>query len=140
VRWRRLITEIVVDGEGIESALEWRYRRDVERPHALPHPLRQDVLGGPATSARRDVYYEEQHVVVELDGRLGHAGLGAFRDASRDNAAAVRGDVTLRYGWIDVVTSPCQVAWQVAAVLVSRGWAGIARACGPKCALLGLTR
>jgi len=134
VRWRGLLTEILLDGEGIESPLEWRYHRDVARRHGLPPPRRQDLVRA-ATITRRDVYYEAQRVVVELDGRLGHTGLGAFRDAARDNAAAVRGELTLRYGWIDVATAPCEVAWQVAAVLTRRGWTGSPRACGPCCAL-----
>lgn len=135
-RWRRLVTEIAMDGVGIESALEWRYLRDVERRHALPRPLRQAPVRVAGTRpARRDVYYEAQRVVIELDGRRGHVGLGAFRDAARDNAATLRGEITLRFGWIDVVATPCEVAVQVATVLTARGWAGEARSCGPTCAL-----
>lgn len=134
VRWRGLINEILLDGDGIESPLEWRYRRDVERRHSLPQPLRQAPSSDLART-RRDVYYEAQRVVVELDGRRNHSGVAAFRDARRDNAAAVRGDLTLRYGWQDVVGGPCLVALQVATVLVARGWTGHPKPCGPSCAL-----
>lgn len=67
--------------------------------------------------------------MVELDGRLGHEGLGRFRDLRRDNAAAVSGEQTLRYGWFDVHGEQCRVAFQVAAVLSLRGWPGLPSRC-----------
>lgn len=133
LRWRTLLAEILHDGAGIESPLEWRYRRDVERRHGLPAPRRQVVLREGGVTVRRGGYCEAERVVIELDGRLRHAGVGAFRDAARDNAAAVRGDVTLRYGWLDVVGNRCIVAGQVAAVLIARGWQGRPKPCGPGC-------
>jgi hypothetical protein len=123
-RWRELLRDLLHDGEGIESALEWRYRRDVERAHGLPTGSRQHVVEVGVRRERQDVTYVEWRVVVELDGRLGHVGVGAFRDMQRDNAAAVRGELTLRYGWTDVAGDPCRVARQIAAVLRTRGWRG----------------
>jgi len=70
--------------------------------------------------------------VVELDGRLGHDGVGRFRDMRRDNHATVDGEVTLRYGSADVNGEPCLVARQVGEVLVLRGWRGEFRLC-PSC-------
>ncbi|WP_255556377.1 DUF559 domain-containing protein [Tessaracoccus palaemonis] len=67
--------------------------------------------------------------MVELDGRLGHTGQGAFRDATRDNLHATAGWVTLRFGWADVSRDPCKVARLVASVLGARGWAGVMRRC-----------
>lgn len=66
--------------------------------------------------------YDAYRTIVELDGRLHIAG--RFRDMRRDNAALLDGDLTLRYGWPDITDNPCQVAWQVAALLIARGWAG----------------
>lgn len=66
--------------------------------------------------------YEAYDTVVELDGRLGHEYESAFRDRRRDNAAIVRGDVALRYGFVDVDEHPCDTAAQVALVLHARGW------------------
>jgi very-short-patch-repair endonuclease len=128
-RWRDLLRDLLHDGEGIESALEWRYRRDVERAHGLPSGTRQQVIAVGVRHERRDVVYEQWRVVVELDGRLGHEGVGAFRDMQRDNAAAVRGEVALRYGWTDVAGDPCRVARQLAAILTERGWPGKLRRC-----------
>ena len=84
---------------------------------------------------RRDIDYGEYGVVVELDGRRGHAGVGALRDAARDNAALLAGRVTLRYGWWDVKCNPCGSALQVATVLQARGWTGAPTSCGPTCAI-----
>jgi hypothetical protein len=101
-RWRSLIGDLVDDGDGVESVLEWRYRRDVERRHGLPTASRQHVVGRAGQRDRRDAVYGEYCTVIELDGRLGHTGIGRFKDMRRDNAAATRGEVVLRYGWADV--------------------------------------
>jgi hypothetical protein len=42
----------------------------------------------------------------------------------RDNAATTDGLWTLRYGYRDVLGSPCEVAAQVAQNLLDRGWPG----------------
>ncbi len=47
----------------------------------------------------------------------------------RDNAALLGGEVTLRYGWSDVTERPCEVAWQVAALLTRCGWQGMPVRC-----------
>ncbi len=128
-RWRDLLRDLLDDGEDIESPLEWRYRRDVERAHALPSGTRQHLAEFGGRRARRDVLYAEWRVVVELDGRLGHIGVGRFRDMQRDNAAAIRGELALRYGWADVAGDPCRVAVQIAVILRTRGWWGEPQRC-----------
>ena len=47
----------------------------------------------------------------------------------RDNRFALIKWITLRYGWYDVVYRPCLVAFQIAAVLVARGWDGLPARC-----------
>ena len=113
--------------KGVESPLELRYLRDVERAHGLPEGQRQRYRGG--LRHRTDVSYDEFAVLVELDGRLGHEGAGRFRDMRRDNDFALRALLTLRYGWPDVVDRPCEVAFQVATVLADRGWTGLFGRC-----------
>ena len=73
--------------------------------------------------------YDEYDLVVELDGRLGHEGLGRFRDMWRDNQAALEALLTLRYGSTDICGRPCAVAVQVGAALAARGWDGILTRC-----------
>lgn len=109
---------------GVESVLEWRFLNSVIRRHRLPEPKRQAHL---VSGTRSDAFWQEQGVVVELDGRLGHEQ--AFRDMARDNRLAMSGLQTLRYGWHDVAQRPCGVAQQLGEVLVARGWTGAGRMC-----------
>ncbi len=133
---RKLLEELLGDvAGGVRSPLEQRYLCDVERAHHLPTGHRQQRAGRPYL---RDVVYEQYRLVVELDGRLGHTGLGAFRDMRRDNVATLAGEASLRYGSRDIAGSPCAVAWQVGSVLAARGWAGLPSRC-PLCAEIPLT-
>lgn len=120
---RRLLRDVLGDvAAGAQSALELRYLRDVERAHGLPTATRQarSRRGG----AYRDARYDKFATIVELDGAIHARPRERLRDSRRDNAALVDGEVTLRYGWIDVTERSCRVAWEVAAVLVARGWTG----------------
>jgi len=133
VRWRGQLAELLhPDSAGIHSVLEYRYVRDVERPHRFPAPTRQaqSRLGG--RNLYRDTLYEAYKTVVELDGRVAHPGDSRWNDIHRDNAAATAGISTLRYGWLEVTTTPCEVAAEVAATLAQRGYT-TARPCSPAC-------
>ena len=117
-------------GEGNQSPLELLYYRQVERAHQLPKGRRQVRQGN---NTILDVAYGAEGwrggLVVELDGRRGHSGSGAFRDMHRDNYHADRGVLTLRFGWADCTARPCEVARQVAARLAGLGWSGQLRPC-----------
>lgn len=136
MRWRaELRSALDAADDGVRSNLEYRYTRDVERPHALPKAARQARVIRYGKPCYLDNLYEMYLVCVELDGLEAHPRHERWRDLRRDNAGAVDGIVTLRYGWSDVTKSPCEVAGQVAAVLRQRGWRGSPRACGPSCRL-----
>ncbi|MFV0460547.1 MAG: hypothetical protein ACK5MT_17465 [Actinomycetales bacterium] len=129
-RWRALLNDLVCEpGEGIESPLEWRYRRDVERSHGLPSGLLQTRELLPSGAIRADVRYPAYGYRVELDGRLAHRErLDA--DLWRDNEVNVfAGERTLRYRWSHVAGRPCETAAQVATALRRGGWRGSARPC-----------
>ena len=129
LRRRRELLDLLREVEpGVESALEHRYLQGVERAHGLPRPERQVRTEG----ERLDLLYRDVGVVIELDGRLGHVGDGAFRDLRRDNRHAELGLLTLRFGWTDVTRNPCAVAAQIASTLRARGWAGRETRC-PRC-------
>lgn len=131
VRHRRLIEQVLGDAEsGVHSQLEYRFGRDVLRQHGLPSGRHQFRV--PGTSRVADLAYEEFALLVELDGRIGHVEEGMWRDRKRDNAHAVVGWLTLRFGWFEVVHTPCAIAADLAAVLRARGWTGVVRAC-PSC-------
>lgn len=120
VRHRARFRDILADLGGIESTLEYVFRRDVERAHGLPEGRRQESV---SARTRTDVIYEEQGVLAEVDGRLGHEDSdSAFRDLRRDNAHALTNFVTLRYGSADVRGRPCAAALQLWQALSGRGW------------------
>lgn len=127
------LSEILGDVEdGAQSPLEYYYLRDVEQAHGLPRGRRQAPVRLERRRLWRDVYYEEFRLLVELDGETGHSGLDRFRDYRRDNAALMSGDATLRYGWHDVRRASCEVAGQVAVLLIRGGWQGTPTSC-PRC-------
>jgi hypothetical protein len=134
LRWRADLTRMLSpDLAGIHSALEFRYYRDVERPHRLPAGKRQAPARSGGRTAYRDVLYDEYGLIVELDGKIAHPDDGRWADISRDNAAAADGRLTLRYGHRHLTCSACLVAAQVADVLRLRGWPGPPRRCSSQC-------
>ena len=88
-----------------------------------------------ASTSIRTLTYQAYGVVVELDGRVAHPEELRWRDIRRDNATAAAGQQTLRYGWADVTERPCEVAGEVGALLLGRGWDGRLRRCGRPCQL-----
>lgn len=142
LRWRPLLAELLEDAsDGAMSALERRWRRDVERAHRLPRGERnrlQRPSGG--RSVYHDVRYPRWRTIVELDGRAAHPFAEAFRDRARDNRVVLAGQDPLRYGWHEVVNSACACAAELAALLQRNGWPGTPRRCGPACLLADASR
>ncbi len=133
MRWRPELAELLSPAvQGVHSPLEWRHLRDVERPHGLPAGTRQALARTSDHNAYRDQLYEAYGIALELDGRVAHPGDRRWDDIRRDNAAAANRIITLRYGWTDVAIRPCEVAAEIAQVLMSRGFTG-ARPCSPRC-------
>ncbi len=144
LRWRRELLYALDDAEaGDHSLLELRYHRNVERAHGLPSARRQRPrkTAQPPVSHSRvyvrseydDVIYDDFGTVVHLDGRAYHPD--KFRDMRRDNADVVRDEDPLTYGWTDVDEHACDVAAQVAIVLIRNGWPGWPRSCRRGCAI-----
>jgi hypothetical protein len=135
VRHRKLIVSLLAEArDGATTALEIPGVNNILRMHGLPTGRGQvrEVQSGAVVL--RDRVIDEFGVVIEFDGRLGHADpSGRLRDHRRDNAVAVSGRVAMRFGWVDVQSHACEAAVQVATVLSRRGWAGILEPCGPKC-------
>jgi hypothetical protein len=135
IRWRAQLLDILTCGEsGDHSVLEYRYTRDVERPHGLPEADRQVPFRLPnGQIGRRDRVYTQYCVIIELDGRLAHSPQDKWRDQKRDRAAIVAGYQSLRYGWSDVDVTPCATAAEVGSILCGHGWQGSVRPCSPSC-------
>ena len=125
---RVLVVEALTDvGAGAESAAEHRYINDVERAHGLPEGRRQAPARG---QQRRDNAYDDVEVVVEIDGRLAHAGWAAQqRDSRRDREAAKGGRLTVRGYWTDVAVTPCSFALDLSDIFRARGWSDTRRPC-----------
>jgi hypothetical protein len=138
LRHRDLVANLLGDeGLGIESPLEHRYVRDVERRHRLPVATAQVSERTGGRWIRADRVHVGLGVRIELDGQLAHPSGRTAVDTWRDNAVLIeRSEITLRYRWQHVVTEPCATAAQVATALRSRGWQGRPRRCSPTCAVV----
>jgi hypothetical protein len=136
VRWRREISLALQDvADGVNSVLEFRYLHDVERAHGLPASERQAPAQHHGHGIFRDVWYRKYGVLVELDGKASHPDEQRWKDKRRDNAAAVDGCFSLRYGWADIHERACETASEVGTILTRQGWNGTLRRCGPACRL-----
>jgi hypothetical protein len=137
MKWRALVRDLLCEVEdGVQSELERRYRRDVERAHGLPRGERNSVDVVRGRHRYRDVRYRRFRAVVELDGRAAHPDETREIDNLRDNDLVVdEGTTTLRYGWRSVAGDPCRTALQVGCLLTRNGWTGRLRSCDrPGCA------
>jgi hypothetical protein len=135
LRHRGVLFEVLNDvHDGVRSALEQRYLRQVERPHGLPRGARQEPLVLSRKRGYPDVHYEEQHVLVHLDGKIGHTdSLDRWADFDRDLAGLIEGSlVSVRVGWAQVL-DPCRLAGSIGSLLQTRGWNGAVRPCSPIC-------
>jgi hypothetical protein len=137
MRWRAWINEALDDAdEGINSPLERRYVRGVERAHGLPRAKRQAKRRIGSGNRYVDNLYEGYGVCVELDGAAAHPGEGRWKDTDRDNANIAADDTrTFRFGWVATTEKRCRSAQQVADTLRRNGWLGTPRPCGPGCSV-----
>jgi len=131
MRWRNEIEEILTAGDRIHSVLEYRYHRDVESAHGLPSSVHQHPAIVDGRKIYRDVYYEEYHVAVELDGRLAHPSEQHGRDTHRDVVTSADGVETVRYDWQAVRYGACDTAVLQARILRQHGWEGAPTPCSP---------
>ena len=116
--------------------LERGYLLNVERAHGLPVGVRQEPRKSAAGWEFRDVVYVLYGLVVELDGRLNHAGKKARdKDMERDLDDLVAQRDAARLGYAQVFDRPCQTAAKLARVLQQRGWDATPVPCGPGCQL-----
>jgi hypothetical protein len=130
MRWRReLVTALGDADDGALSLLEYRYVRRVEIPHGLPTARRQARIRQRTGHRYLDNLYEAYGICVELDGTAAHPADEQWRDKRRDNANAVKGIVTLRFGLLDLGDRRCQTAVDVASLLRQHGWSGTAGRC-----------
>jgi hypothetical protein len=135
IRWRTWLTEALADcADGINSALERRYARDVERAHGLPAAARQVRRRAGSGNIYLDNLYKSYQLCVELDGAATHPHQHRWKDTKRDNAnIAAYNTRTMRLGWVAVTEERCLSAQLVAGALRNNGWPGQIHPCGPRC-------
>jgi hypothetical protein len=133
MRWRTWLTEALLDaGSGVNSALERRYLRNVERAHDLPTPERQARQHADAKTMYLDNLYAEYQLCVELDGVKYHQN--RWQDTDRDNVnIAAANTRTMRFGWVAATEMRCRTAQLVANALRNNGWQGKPRPCKRGC-------
>lgn len=137
-RWRAWLTDALDDSrDGVNSSLELRYVRDVERAHGLPIAERQAprTIGG--RIHYRDNWYAEYNVAVEIDGPAYHEGDRAEADKDRDNLnLAADAALTFRFGPVALTERACQTAVLIAVVLRRNGWSAHPHPCiRPTCTI-----
>jgi hypothetical protein len=135
IRWRKWLTEALSESDqGIDSPLERRYVRDVERAHGLPAATRQAKERVGSGTIYLDNLYEPYQICVELDGVAAHPAEGRWADAKRDNANLADSDTrTFRFGWVAATEGRCESAQQVARALQRHGWDGKPHPCSAGC-------
>lgn len=131
IRWRQWLHDAFEESrDGVQSSLERRYDRDVERAHGLPtsqHQARRRIDG---KTHYKDNWYPDYRVAVEIDGPAYHQNEQVQRDRDRDNANLAADDVkTFRFGPVAVTERACETAAMVAVTLHRNGWQGSPRPC-----------
>ena len=116
---RALLAERLPGYVAPASELEALFR-DAVTAAGMEQPVRQLDVGDEDWIGRVDFTYRRQRVIVEVDGRFGHASeLDKQRDRARDEALAAAGWTVLRFTWEDLVTRPRWVMKRVRAELAA---------------------
>jgi very-short-patch-repair endonuclease len=131
VRWRKWLDDSLEESrDGVQSALELRYLRDVERAHGLPASQKQARRQINGKTHYKDNWYAEYRLAVEIDGPAYHRNEQVQRDNERDNVNLAADDVrTFRFGPVAVTEQACRTAAMVALTLQRNGWRGFPRPC-----------
>lgn len=122
-RWGcRRLDELLADAGG-HTVLERRFLTLVRRA-GLPRPRCQAVTEfGRGGQARVDFAFDPYRLLVEVNGRRGHASdAERAKDAHRRNELQAIGYVVLEFTWNQVTRTPAVVASAVERHLVRAGW------------------
>lgn len=104
------------DDEPTKSELEDSFAEFVKR-HGLPVPRTNFRVAG----VERDIVYERERVIVELDGWRFHRSRASFEaDRERDAVALAAGFVTVRLTWRRVHGVPAVEAARLREILAAR--------------------
>ncbi|MCL2542655.1 MAG: type IV toxin-antitoxin system AbiEi family antitoxin domain-containing protein [Nocardioidaceae bacterium] len=131
VAGRRTLAALLADARtGACSVLERGYLHRVERAHGLPTGARQRRSTATGGVTLQDVRYDDQGLVVELDGLLHERPRARDADARRDLAElAISDGLTARVTYGLVFGGQCATAAWIARILRRRGWQGTLITC-----------
>jgi hypothetical protein len=118
--------------DGVHFPLELRYTRDIGRPHGLPEAQRQARRVIDGQEHRKDIWYPDYNICVELDGVTYHRDRRQD-DRHRDNVnLAVDNVRTFRFEIVDLTQYACRTANLIATALKHAGWDGEPHPCRKK--------
>jgi len=104
-----------------ESELEAAFYAVVDASH-LPAATRQARVSQKGKDLRLDLLWEDQGLIVEVDGWASHGTREAFQaDRARDRTMVIAGRATMRFTWDDVVQRPKEVIEDIREALHRRG-------------------
>lgn len=123
---RAMLHDLVLDlMGGVRSLGELDFARSCRR-RRLPEPTRQVVRKGGDGRYYLDVYWEEWHVVVEIDGIHHSWAANVVPDALRHNEVAIAGDTVLRLPLLGFRLAEDDFFEQIERALRVAGWAAVA--------------
>jgi very-short-patch-repair endonuclease len=121
LRRRAVIEGVIADvGDGVRALGELDFARECRR-RGLPEPTRQVIRRGPRGRVYLDVYFEEFHLVVEVEGAHHDDPLNAIDDALRQNHLSAQ-DTVLRIPVAGFRVEREAFMAQVEQTLRDRGW------------------
>ena len=119
---RLLVQRVVLDLlGGVRSLGELDFARECRR-RGIPEPSRQVVRRGRNGRYYLDVYWDEWHVVVEIDGIHHSWAEQIVGDALRHNDVTLGHDIVLRLPLLGLRVATDEFFEQIQAALRSRGW------------------
>lgn len=105
---------------GVQSMGELDFARLCRRT-GLPEPSRQVVRRGPQGRVYLDAYFDDEGVVVEIEGIQHEAESQQLGDTLRQNALTLDGDAVLRIPVVAFRADPRPFLAQLATLLARRG-------------------
>jgi very-short-patch-repair endonuclease len=111
---------------GVRSLGELDVARECRR-RGLPEPSRQVLRKGRNGTYYLDVYWDDWHVVVEIDGIQHILAPQVVADALRQNDISLQDDLVLRLPLLGLRVAPDEFFAQIEQALTSKGWSGRGR-------------
>jgi very-short-patch-repair endonuclease len=120
---REAVKLIMIGDRPADSVLEFRFHIGPARHGLPPYRYQHEVKVGPKKTFRIDFAFPEVMLAIEVDGadkRISAESLAY--DNARANQLVLAGWTILRFGWVDVMNRPAQVAAEILLKLGQLGY------------------